>query len=100
MDQVVQQNASLVEEATAATESMKEQAGALLQSVARFNLGDRERMAYDDVHAAPARQQPHAGGSRPARGWPERPAHLPGATVTALGAPQSPAAPAGQWQEF
>ena len=41
MDQVVQQNASLVEEATAATESMKEQAGSLLQMVARFKLADR-----------------------------------------------------------
>ncbi|MDB5861772.1 MAG: chemotaxis protein [Ramlibacter sp.] len=39
MDQVVQQNASLVEEATAATESMKDQARSLLQTVARFNLG-------------------------------------------------------------
>ncbi len=39
MDQVVQQNASLVEEATAATESMKEQAAALLRTVSRFRLG-------------------------------------------------------------
>ena len=40
MDHVVQQNASLVEEATAATESMKEQAGSLLAIVSRFKLGD------------------------------------------------------------
>jgi methyl-accepting chemotaxis protein len=46
MDQVVQQNASLVEEATAATESMKEQAASLLQTVARFKLG-----AGDDAFA-------------------------------------------------
>ncbi|RYF42881.1 MAG: hypothetical protein EOO25_05220, partial [Comamonadaceae bacterium] len=39
MEQVVQQNASLVEEATAATESMKEQAALLLQVVSRFQLG-------------------------------------------------------------
>jgi uncharacterized membrane protein YgcG len=39
MDRVVQQNASLVEEAAAATESMKEQAGALLQMVSRFRVG-------------------------------------------------------------
>ncbi|MEP6823358.1 MAG: methyl-accepting chemotaxis protein [Ramlibacter sp.] len=38
MEQVVQQNASLVEEATAATESMKEQAASLLQMVSRFQL--------------------------------------------------------------
>jgi methyl-accepting chemotaxis protein len=39
MEHVVQQNASLVEEATAATESMKGQADSLLQTVSRFNLG-------------------------------------------------------------
>jgi methyl-accepting chemotaxis protein len=43
MEQVVQQNASLVEEATAATESMKDQANLLLQLVERFNLGDAQR---------------------------------------------------------
>jgi methyl-accepting chemotaxis protein len=40
MDTVVQQNASLVEEAAAATESMKDQAGALLELVSRFRLTD------------------------------------------------------------
>jgi methyl-accepting chemotaxis protein len=40
MEQVVQQNASLVEEASTATESMKAQADALLKMVARFNLGE------------------------------------------------------------
>jgi hypothetical protein len=40
MEQVVQQNASLVEEASAATESMKEQASTLLQAVSRFNVGE------------------------------------------------------------
>jgi len=40
MDQVVQQNATLVEEATAATESMKAQAKALLEVVARFRLAE------------------------------------------------------------
>jgi methyl-accepting chemotaxis protein len=40
MDRVVQQNATLVEEATAATESMKEQAGSLLEIVSRFQLND------------------------------------------------------------
>jgi methyl-accepting chemotaxis protein len=43
MEQVVQQNASLVEEASAATEAMKAQANLLLQMVARFNLGDGQR---------------------------------------------------------
>jgi methyl-accepting chemotaxis protein len=38
MDHVVQQNASLVEEATAATEAMKDQSSALLELVSRFRL--------------------------------------------------------------
>jgi methyl-accepting chemotaxis protein len=40
MDVVVQQNAALVEEAAAATESMKEEAELLLERVARFRLED------------------------------------------------------------
>ena len=39
MDQVVQQNAALVEEAAAATEAMAAEAAMLQQMVARFNLG-------------------------------------------------------------
>jgi hypothetical protein len=52
---VVQQNASLVEEASAATESMKEQAALLLQTVARFNLGE-EADGFASLHplTAPA----------------------------------------------
>jgi hypothetical protein len=45
MDTVVQQNASLVEEAAAATESMKDQSGSLLQLVSRFRLGNEEALA-------------------------------------------------------
>ncbi len=59
MDQVVQQNASLVEEATAATESMKEQAGSLLQSVARFKL------AQDATSGGPRAALPEAAAPGP-----------------------------------
>jgi methyl-accepting chemotaxis protein len=38
MDQVTQQNAALVEEAAAAAESMREQAGALVEAVSVFKL--------------------------------------------------------------
>jgi methyl-accepting chemotaxis protein len=40
MEQVVQQNASLVEEASAATESLNGEAALLLEMVARFNVGN------------------------------------------------------------
>jgi methyl-accepting chemotaxis protein len=64
MDQVVQQNASLVEEATAATESMKEQAAALLQLVSRFKLGQEQG---GEGEAAPLRAAtPRAAAPRPA----------------------------------
>ncbi|WP_275698505.1 methyl-accepting chemotaxis protein [Ramlibacter paludis] len=53
MDQVVQQNASLVEEATAATESMKDQARTLLQTVARFNLGNAMATPVQEVTIQP-----------------------------------------------
>jgi methyl-accepting chemotaxis protein len=38
MDQVTQQNAALVEQAAAAAYSLKDQAGALRQAIARFSL--------------------------------------------------------------
>jgi methyl-accepting chemotaxis protein-1 (serine sensor receptor) len=56
MDQVVQHNASLVEEAAAATEAMKEQADVLLDLVSRFTLAREEQVAVplpDAVASAP-----------------------------------------------
>ena len=57
MDTVTQQNASLVEEAAAASESLHEQAGALAQAVCVFKM---------DPHGAPAALRPHPGGARQA----------------------------------
>jgi methyl-accepting chemotaxis protein len=54
MDQAVQQNAALAEEATSATESMKQQTDWLLQLVSRFKLGQGSE---SQVHWAP---QPRA----------------------------------------
>jgi methyl-accepting chemotaxis protein len=42
MDQVTQQNAALVEEASAAAQSLREQAGSLSQVVGVFRLGDSD----------------------------------------------------------
>ena len=39
LDQMTQQNAALVEESSAAAESLREQAGLLAQAVARFRVG-------------------------------------------------------------
>jgi methyl-accepting chemotaxis protein len=94
MEQVVQQNASLVEEAAAATESMKSQAAALLQTVARFQLGDAAGVPVAPVASvAPPAPQPAIPPIRvrrealpPAEGLPLRAA--------------AGRAPAGEWKEF
>jgi len=65
MEHVVQQNASLVEEATAATESMKDQADRLLQAVSSFRLGDEQ------PELAPL----HQAAPRSAALWTDAPAH-------------------------
>jgi methyl-accepting chemotaxis protein len=61
MDQVVQQNAALVEQATAATDSMREQAQALLDVVGRFRLGD----AAEAVEVLPASPSAFTAGRLP-----------------------------------
>jgi methyl-accepting chemotaxis protein len=101
MDQVVQQNASLVEEATAATESMKEQATALLKMVSRFSLGAPQGDGADRQPPAGPRLSPLALLSAHA---------TPRPIVVRRGPPAVPsgdAAPAasrnvthGQWTEF
>ncbi|MGJ7535766.1 MULTISPECIES: methyl-accepting chemotaxis protein [unclassified Variovorax] len=79
MDQVTQQNAALVEEASAAAQSLQEQAGALVQAVSIFKLGEGQQAAP----RAQARTQPAA------RIKPSLPA-----------TPQLAVAGAGDWREF
>ena len=65
MDQVVQQNAAMVEEATAATHSLKGEAGELANLVGRFKVSD------GTTAQAPARPAPRAKpitAVRPGRG--------------------------------
>jgi methyl-accepting chemotaxis protein len=94
MDQGVQQNASLVEEAAAATEAMKEQAATLRQLVARFRLDD---------DAAPARQPDSGLPAQPPAVIPFKPAGRPVAAprqrvAAAPGAGRRVAN--GGWSEF
>jgi methyl-accepting chemotaxis protein len=92
MEQVVQQNASLVEEATAATESMKEQANSLLHLVSRFNLGEQHAQ-FTAVHRAPAPAAPAPIKVRPS-------AKLRPAYTAALGTSSPKASRSGEWEEF
>jgi ABC-type transporter Mla subunit MlaD len=91
MDKVVQQNASLVEEAAAATESMKEQAASLLRMMEQFNLGS-QRPQPAAVQAPPAAARPladqPAASLRGAEILPERVIHA------------APAPASGDWKEF
>ncbi|AWH33098.1 methyl-accepting chemotaxis protein [Stenotrophomonas sp. SAU14A_NAIMI4_8] len=92
MDETTQQNAALVEEATAAARAMEDQAAQLADAVAIFRLDNQVSAA---VKAVAARVAPpaHAIVRAPAR---------PQAVRTA--APRTPSSPVassdGDWQEF
>jgi methyl-accepting chemotaxis protein len=58
MDQVTQQNAALVEEAAAATESMQEQAHSLAQAVSVFKLDAAPHARSTTQPVVQARRQP------------------------------------------
>jgi hypothetical protein len=99
MDQVVQQNASLVEEASSATESMKEQAASLLQLVSRFKLG-----ASDQAEAAPVQVKAPRKTVAPRKAAPE-PSRVkadPLRLTSGFGAlgPSQKHSGSGEWKEF
>jgi methyl-accepting chemotaxis protein len=108
MEQVVQQNASLVEEATAATESMKDQAGALLRSVSRFKLDETSAVELQPLETprfeAQRVETPRAGslraraGTKPRIATPWKDTTPRQADAEAVRAPA--AAGDGHWQEF
>ncbi|KQX98752.1 hypothetical protein ASD22_00020 [Rhodanobacter sp. Root480] len=83
MDEVTQQNAALVEEASAAARAMQEQANELRQQMTFFHLTPDE--------AAPAAPAPVS--ARPARAQPRRVTKAMPVRTAALVAP-------GDWTEF
>ncbi|MCC7636124.1 methyl-accepting chemotaxis protein, partial [Stenotrophomonas rhizophila] len=85
MDETTQQNAALVEEATAAARSMEEQAGQLSGAVSIFKLDEHDLPAAVAA-PAPRASRPVAAAPAPAR----RAAARPVATELAD----------GDWQEF
>ena len=98
MEQVVQQNASLVEEATAATESMKDQASHLLQLVSRFNIGEGGSVPLTPLHPVAGKAAAQPPTPQPI---PVRPSNaLPPAYAAAIpGSGGARGATAG-WEEF
>jgi methyl-accepting chemotaxis protein len=104
MDRVVQQNATLVEEATAATESMKAQAESLQEMVARFKLdaGARQpqaRAVVPTVFQAAPRVEPPAQGA-PIRFQPAAPAAPTLAQLAGAASSDHARRPNGEWKEF
>jgi len=102
MDEVTQQNAALVEEATASARSLEEQAGGLSHSVSQFKLDDAPVQAF----GAPATRQPAvrtAAQVRTLRSVPSSRPPMKPAGKPAAAAPKR-AASGGksddQWSEF
>ena len=93
MDEVTQQNAALVEEAAAASQSMQEQAGELAHVVGFFKTGNHVASAAkpSPVRAAPAAPAIARPAAKPA---PARKA------VAAAPARRSNAAAESEWEEF
>ncbi len=56
MDQVTQQNAAMVEQATAAAHSLREETDALSDLIAQFQVGDTGPAAVDAARQAPTRK--------------------------------------------
>ncbi len=92
MDETTQQNAALVEEASAAARSMEEQATLLGEAVAAFRTGNTPRQPTANVVALAQRATAPATAAAPApaQAAPRRPG--------AISAERN--AEAGEWQEF
>ncbi len=95
MDQVTQQNAALVEEASAAARSLEDQAGNLSHSVSAFTLAG----AQQDNRRGQMRQQP-AAPARPAAGKPAPASALRRPAPEASGKGRSKASGGDAWSEF
>jgi len=100
MERVVQQNASLVEEATAATEALHEQAQRLLQLVSRFKLADQAEAT--PMAAAPRPPAQSRDAAPPPIQVRPKSAVLPPAYAAAIAnaTRSKPAAANGHWEEF
>jgi methyl-accepting chemotaxis protein len=96
MDQVTQQNAALVEEATAAAESLQDQAGKLTDVVSVFKLAGMQTAAPTGAVAAKPRLQSNEGQPAARRQSVLAPAYHPGQGKLAHTASGSN----DKWEEF
>ena len=90
MDEMTQQNAALVEEAAAASESLEEQAQGLSQQMAFFAIGEDDASPVVNINSS-RHSTSHAPAAKPA---PRRKA-APKAAVVASSKDDS-----DEWEEF
>lgn len=108
MDQAVQQNAALVEEATAASKAMDDQSRGLVELMSRFQLDDseEEEAAVAMPQRAPLRQtaapptRPTAAASARPQPTAARPAARAALPKRSTAVADAPAEGAGRWEEF
>ncbi len=115
MDELTQQNAALVEEATAASQSLAEQSGELNELMARFSIGAAEKASPAATPRPAPMEAARAQQRKPSRTWKAKAdgnASANGAKSDFTGAPATanPAATAPvarkaagsdtEWQEF
>jgi methyl-accepting chemotaxis protein len=116
MDELTQQNAALVEQATAGSQAMAGQAGSLNEMLTRYHLGGSNSAGLAPSAAGPATDAPRIerrGSSRPWKKKPERKHAAAGSRPEAAAVPVTrksrALAPAdagrgrsqdGEWQEF
>lgn len=89
MDEVTQQNAALVEEAAAASQSLKDQAGVLARAISVFKLADHAFKPSEPKSIAPAKALKSTASSKPATA----------ANKATAGKKSTVEAP-GEWAEF
>ncbi len=99
MDQVTQQNAAMVEESTAASHSLAQEATALSTLVSRFDIGEAAvpapvAKAAPPVRITPQRPEPERPAPPPTRPASRSPAYAGGAATAVALAPQD------DWTEF
>ena len=97
LDQMTQQNSALVEESTAAADSLREQAARLIDVVAQFRLSEqdanRAALRRPQAAATPQMSQVSKAPLRTAAPAAAAPAKLPSASATSKAPAARPAAP-------
>ena len=99
MDQVTQQNAAMVEQATAASRILADETKELSRLVGRFSVSGVDTLQYAGAARAPSRpaEPNRALAHRPASSRPSAPMSI---GATALKAQPAPQAAADEWEEF